>query len=108
MTAREYFDEHVIIAIEVEYAEGGRDWEYLEGIYKAEEEIELIMEYGDYLSDYDYASIQRQTDKFVQRVLKLANLNFWENPDWVLKNNLKSYDDVVYFILDNGLYKAGK
>ena len=108
MTAREYFDANVIIAIEVEYAEGGRDWSYIKGIYDAEQEIELIQEYGDYLSDFDYASIARQTDKFVQRVLKLANKNFWENPDWVLRNNLKSYDDVVYFILDNELYKAGR
>lgn len=105
MTAREYFDANVIIAIEVELAEGGREWNYCKGIYKAEQEIELILEYGDYLSDFDYAPKAKQ-DKFIQRVLKLADLNFWKNPDWMKRNNLKDYDDVVYFILDNELYKA--
>ena len=105
MTAREYFDANVIIAVEVEYAEGGRDWSYYKGLAKAEEGIELIQEYGDYLSDFDYASKTRQ-EPFIKRVLELADLNFWKNPDWVLRNNLKSYDDVIYFILDNELYKA--
>lgn len=106
MTAREYFDEHVVIAIEVEFVEGGRQWSYYDGIYKAEEAIELIQEYGDYLSDYDYASKNNQKDKFCKRILELADLNFWKNPDWVHRNKLESYDDVIYFILDNGLYKA--
>lgn len=106
MTAREYFDEHVVIAIEVERADDhGREWYYEKGVDKAEQLIESVQEYGDYLSDFDYASKARQ-EPFIQRVLKLADLNFWKNPDWVLKNKLDSYDDVIYFILDNELYKA--
>ena len=107
MTAREYFDANVVIAVEVEFADDhSRHWYYQNGIDSAEVLIESVTEAGDYLSDFDYASKERQTDKFVKRVLALADLNFWKNPDWVTRNNLKSYDDVIYFILDNELYKA--
>ena len=105
MTAREYFDEHVVIAVEVEFQEGGREWYYEKGIDKAEQLIESVQEYGDYLSDFDYASKSRQ-EPFIKRVLNLADLNFWKNKTWMERNKLDSYDDVVYFILDNELYKA--
>ena len=104
MTAREYFDANVIIAIEVERADDhGREWYYEKGVDKAEQLIESVQEYGDYLSDFDYASKTRQ-EPFIKRILELANTIMAGNNN--RKSKLDSYDDVVYFILDNELYKA--
>ena len=105
MTAREYFDNNVVFAVEVEYSDGGRDWSHYRGKRDLHDALTSIEACGSMaLSDVDYNGSQE--DYFCEKVLKLADLNFWKNPEWVKRNNLKSYDDVIYFILDNELYKA--
>jgi hypothetical protein len=102
--ASEYFYNNVIIAVEVEYAEGGRQWFYVKGEDEEQKLIESVTEAGDYLSDSDFSS--NQPDKFVKRVIDLAHLNWFKNDAWCKRNNLTSYWKVIDFILENELYKA--
>ena len=104
--AREYFYNNVILAVEVEFAEGGREWFEVKGADEEQKLMESIVEAGDYISDSDFATDSHQVDNFVKRVIKLASLNWWENREWWQRNNLKSYWEVIDFILDNELYKA--
>lgn len=107
MTARDYFYENAIFAVEVEFSDdNSRHWYYEKGSDAVQALTESVYEAGDYLSDIDFAGEARQDNTFVRKVLKLTSLNWWENKSWMERNNLKSYEDVLHFILDNGLYKA--
>lgn len=110
MTAKEYFDSHVLEVVEIEYKDGGRFWtepmtsdeadSYIRRNCKSDVNLDSDM----YLSDRDFCS--KQKDKFVQRVIDLAHLNWFKNDAWCKRNNLTSYWKVIDFILENELYKA--
>ena len=110
MTAKEYFHSHVLEVVEIEMEEGGRFW--TEPMTEEEADSYILRNCKSksnpnatyYLSDVDLCT--HQTDKFVERIIKLAHLNWFENSAWWKKNNLKSYWEVIDFILDNELYKA--
>ena len=104
MTAREYFDANVNYAVEIEYCDGSREWLTYHGEDALREALGFFTACNDCaISDVDYGS---QEDKFCDRVINLAILNWTKNRDWWQKNKLKSLDDVIVFILDNELYKA--
>ena len=104
MTAREYFESHVIYAVEVEREDGSRYWNHVKGEKELDGLLSIIKANpNEYLSDIDFGD---QDEPFTDRVLKLALLNWTENRPWWKRNNLNSLTDVIYFILDNELYKA--
>ena len=104
MTAREYFWNNVVWAIEIEREDGSRYWNHPKGNIEKSGLLSIIDASTNlWLSDIDFGD---QDEWFTDRILKLANLNFFKNEAWCRKNNLKGYFDVINFILDNELYKA--
>lgn len=112
MTAREYFWDNVLEVVEVEDAVYEmRHWTEPMTHKEADEYVKkhCISTTNPnapyYISDRDFCATQK--DKFVQRVFKLADLNFYQNREWCERNKLDNFYAVINFILDNELYKAG-
>lgn len=110
MTAKEYFDSHVLEVVEIEYEDGGRFWtepmtsDEADAYIRRNCKSDVYPDSNMYFSDRDFCT--KQKDKFVQRVLELAKLNWFKNDAWCKRNNLTSYWKVIDFILENELYKA--
>ena len=97
---KEYFEEHVNFAVEVEYETGGRNWQVVKGVKELHKVCEFIK---DILSDIDYCT--DQDDPFCRKVLNLAWLNWHSNYEWCKQHieGCHCLDDVINFILDNNL-----
>ncbi len=99
MKNKEYFNDNVVMAIEVEYADGGRCWHAKDG-WMVDRYCERVLQCGDFISDIDYSRDQR--DEWCRKVLNLAYYNLRENRDWCNKMKFKSVDEVIDWIIDNG------
>ena len=97
---REYFDNNVIMGVEVEYADGGRCWENMKGS-EVKVYCEKVRQRGNYISDIDY--VCKQTDAWVRKVLNTAEYNWSNNWDWVQKKGFTSLYALVDYIIDNQL-----
>lgn len=96
---KQYFNDNVVWAVEVDY--GRRYWETVKG----EKELnEYCERHEDDLSDVDFAI--KQEDEWVRDVLNTAEYNFRNNLNWCKKQGLTSFQDVIDFIIDNGLVKS--
>lgn len=58
---REFFDNNVIIAVEVEYKDGGRYWTQMHDS-EVKEFCDRVREAGDFISDIDYCTKQESTE----------------------------------------------
>lgn len=104
MTPLEYFNSKVLYTVEMD-DNGYRYWS--SGLHTDEVNayIEQHTKYGEALSDVDRMSANYQPSGFVKRVMKLAELNFFQNRKWCEVNHLESYTDVIEFICNNDLWK---
>lgn len=101
MKNREYFEQHVVMAVEVEMEYGGRYWNSMPGS-KVREYCERIANREDaYVSDLDYSC--KQDDEWVRRVLNTADYNWRKNSEWCKSRNLTSLQKVICYIIDNRL-----
>ena len=96
-----YFSDNVMYAIEVEYEDGGRMWERSVGYNLKDTLDEIKNRDGESLSDIDYCT--HQPDEWCRKVLNIAHINFFKNMDWCKGNKLGSLDDVIRFVVSNGL-----
>ncbi len=97
---KKYFNENVIMAVEVEYEMGGRNWSTMKGS-EVKDFCNRTYEFGDYISDIDFCT--KQDDEWVKKVLNHAMLNWTKNYDWCKKHNLSSLDALIDYIIDNKL-----
>lgn len=98
---KKYFNENVIMAVELEWEDGYRQWITCTGS-NMKDTINDATKYGDkYLSDIDFCT--KQDDEWVKKVLNHAMLNWTKNYDWCKKHNLSSLDALVDYIIDNKL-----
>lgn len=94
---KEYFNNNVMMAIEVETECGGRYWDTMLG-----SEVDAFCKrHENEISDIDYCC--NQPDAFCRKVLNLAELNFFKNRAYCEKHNITSFFKMIDFILDNGL-----
>lgn len=98
---KKYFNENVIMAVEIEHDAYGRHWSQMKGsevnaYCKMYEDDEMCG-----ISDIDYAC--KQTDEWCKKVLNHAMLNWTKNYDWCKKHNLSSLDALIDYIIDNKL-----
>ena len=98
---KKYFDDNVIYGVEVEYDDGYRLWKQVVGynLKSVLDDIEAREDEG--LSDVDYST--HQPDEWCRKVLNTANLNFFKNQTWCKKHNLKSFDEVINYIIEKQL-----
>ena len=101
MKNREYFEANVVMAVEIEYEYGGRNWNSMKGsevkAYCDEQES-----FGNFISDIDYCT--KQDDEWCRKVLNTAYYNWEHNRTWwndTLK--LTSLWELTNYIIDNGL-----
>jgi hypothetical protein len=112
MNAKEYFWSKCKMVVELEDEDGYRFWsepmsheacdEYIARKCKTEADDTKFY----YFSDMDFVTTEGQPNTFVKRVMKLAELNFYKNPEWCKKHNLGSLYAVIDFICDNDLWKT--
>lgn len=100
MMTKDFFENNVIVAVEVEYDMGGRCWHTMKGS-EVREYCDRVEQAGDSISDIDYCT--KQNNAWCRKVLNAAYKNFYDNRDWCRKWGLKSLDDVIDFIIDNKL-----
>lgn len=98
MKNKEYFNDNVVMAIEVEYEDGGKEWHTKDG-WMVDRFCERVLQCGDFISDIDYSTTQR--DDWCRKVLNLADYNWRNNQDWCRKMEFKSLDDLIDWIIDN-------
>ena len=98
---REQFNSVVIMAVEIEAEDGHRFWETMTAD-EVDAYIDKWIDLGYYFSDCDYCT--KQTDATVRKILNLADLNWFKNHEWCKANGLDSFDKVIDYILEKGLY----
>ena len=97
---KKYFNENVMMAVEVEYEMGGRNWTTMKRT-EVKNFCNHTYELGDYISDIDFAC--KQEDSWVKKVLNHAMLNWTKNQNWCKKHSLSSLDALIDYIIDNKL-----
>ena len=88
---REYFENEVDIAVEIEYEDGDRDWYTMKGP-EVKEFCDKRVAGGDYISDIDYCA--NQSDPAVGELLAEA-LKAFRAP----QSPYKSYDEAIDTLL---------
>lgn len=97
---KEFFEANVIMAVEVEYEDGGRIWKTMSGS-EVRSFCENIKNCG--ISDIDYCTDQR--DPEVQKVIDAAT-KIWS--DKGPRDHFKSFDAVIDFLLNNEKQETAK
>ena len=97
---RDFFENNVIVAVEVEYDMGGRCWHTMKGA-EVKAYCDGVKKRGDFISDVDYCA--KQNNAWCRRVLNAAHKNWHDNRDWCKRWKLNSLDAVIDFIIDNNL-----
>lgn len=100
MKDNKYFQANVNMAVEIEYACGGRMWYTVKGS-EVKSFCESYKDSGDYVSDIDYSC--NQDDEWVRKVLNTADYNWMHNLDWCKSKKLTSMYSVVDYIIANKL-----
>lgn len=91
---KEYFEQNVIMAIEIEYEDGGRHWNTIKGS-EVEEYLDRLEHDEDrYLSDIDYCS--KQNDPEIGKIIDAA-IEIWSDKEKSAK--FKNLDDVIDSLL---------
>lgn len=91
---KEYFEQNVIMAIEIEYEDGGRHWNTMKGSEVEEYLDRLEHDEGRYLSDIDYCS--KQNDPEIGKIIDAA-IEIWRDKEKSAK--FKNLDDVIDSLL---------
>lgn len=91
---KEYFEQNVIMAIEIEYEDGGRHWNTMKGSEVKEYLDRLEHNEGRYLSDVDYCS--KQNDPEIGKIIDAA-IEIWRDKEKSAK--FKNLDDVIDSLL---------
>ena len=92
---KKYFDENVIMAVEVEYEGGGRCWHTMKGSEVKRYLDRLEHDEERYLSDIDYCS--KQDDPEIGKIIDAA-IKIWTNREKV-DTGFKSLDEVINSLL---------
>ena len=103
MKDNKYFDNNVMMVVEIEFENGGRHRETMRG---AEVDKYLDNHCQDgyaYFSDCDYCTTQ--PDDWCRKVLNTAYLNWTKNFDWVKKQGVCSLWELVTWIIDRQLVR---
>lgn len=88
---REYFDNNVIMAVEIESDYGGRYWETIKGS-EVKDYLNNLSE-DDGVSDIDYCT--EQEDPEIREIIDKAGEIFWSKD-----NQFKSFNEAVNSLLD--------
>lgn len=91
---KEYFEQNVIMAIEIEYEDGGRHWNTMKGSEVEEYLDRLEHDEGRYLSDIDYCS--KQNDPEIGKIIDAA-IEILRDKEKSAK--FKNLDDVIDSLL---------
>ena len=100
MKDRKYFEEHVIMAVELD-GDYGKHWSTMRGVEVKDFLDRMVDGETTYFSDLDYCT--KQEDEWVRKVLNTAEYNWWHNRDWIKKVEIHSLWDLVEYIVDHGL-----
>lgn len=100
MKDSKYFEEHVNMAVEIEYEYGGRNWYTMKGS-EVKSFCDSYEDSEDGVSDIDYAT--KQDDEWVRKVLNAAYYNWMHNLDWCKSKGIHSLWTLVDYIIDNRL-----
>lgn len=91
---KEYFEQNVIMAVEVEYEGGGRCWHTMKGSEVKEYLDKLEQDEYRFLSDIDYCS--KQNDPEIGKIIDAA-IEIWRDKEKSAK--FKNLDDVIDSLL---------
>ena len=97
---KKYFDDNVILGVEVEYEDGGRNWTNMRGS-EVKAYCDKVVARGDYISDIDY--VCKQEDDWVRKVLNTAEYNWSKNFEWVKSKGITSLWALVDYIIERGV-----
>lgn len=103
MKDNKYFNDNVMMAVEIEYEDGGRFWETMRGADVDAYLDKRCREGYAYFSDCDYCT--KQPDEWCRNVLNTADLNWTKNLAWVKKQGIHSFSELVSWIIDRQLVK---
>lgn len=97
---KEYFDSHVIMAVEIEYEMGGRNWYTMKGT-EVDSFCKSYEDSEDCISDIDFCS--KQEDDWCRKVLDFAEDSWFNNRELVNRANVDNLWDFVDYVIEHEL-----